>query len=138
MKVKCPEKRCTAEMKLGEGFGECEVGLCICHASTLAVTGKKEARKVIVKPDCLPLKKGDLAVVQTSSLSLKGPSVARYTVEYVGSGGKKPRGGDGAPIETMMVVAVVRPGWQVKTFIPIADTPEEAIRSAWEHREDDE
>lgn len=136
MKIKCPKEGCGTEMKLGEGFGECEVGLCICQGASLAVTGRKEARQVIGKRDCLPLKKGDLAIIRTTCKPLRGPAVVRYRAEYVGAGGKKPRDAGGSPIDPLTVVSVVRPGWPVKSFVPSAVIPESAIREAWENREE--
>lgn len=135
--VTCPHEECQVKLKLGEGFGECEIGPCICEAVTLVVTDKKDARRYIRKPDALPLKKNDLVILRSSYTYLDGKGTrTTYSAEHVCKGGKSPRIGNGSPLDILNVIGVVRPGWKVGVFAPSADSIEEAIQAAWENRDD--
>jgi hypothetical protein len=93
--------------------------------------------RVITGAGMFPLKKHDLVVIKHAYRTLKGVDSPYYTVSYIGYGGKKPREENKAPIYIEDVVAVIRPGWRLSSYVS-ADSIEDAIREAWKNRKEED
>lgn len=79
---------------------------------------------------CFPLRKGDIVIQVTTVSSVKFDRSTYYTLTVCGNGGKRPREKNGSPIDTLTVVGVIRPGWELPPGIGWADSLDEAIEMA--------